>query len=167
MTIRSFALALALTSLASVAYAQDGLHIDDAYMRTSGNMATSGAAFMVIENNTSADDRIVSASSDVAERVELHTHKQDANGVMQMLEVPEGFVIPANGAHALERGGDHVMFLGLKSPLAHGDVVTVTLTFEKAGAMEVQIPVDLERKPMHGAKSGPMNHSGHGMKKTN
>ena len=124
--------------------------IDDAYARTSGRMAKSGAAFMVIANAATTDDRLVAAASDVADRVELHTHIQSDQGVMQMVEVEEGFPIPAGGGHALARGGDHVMFLGLKRPLAHGDVVTVTLSFERAGDMTVEIPVDLERKPMHG-----------------
>ena len=91
-------------------------------------------------------------------KVELHTHKQDANGVMQMMEVEEGFVVPANGMHALKRGGDHIMLMGLKRPLEQGEEITVTLTFEKAGEMEVQIPVDRERKPSH----GNMNHSNDG-----
>jgi copper(I)-binding protein len=69
---------------------------------------------------------------------------------MRMMEVEEGFAIPAGGSHALARGGDHVMFLGLTRSLEHGDTVTVTLTFEQAGDVEVEIPVDLERKPMHG-----------------
>jgi copper(I)-binding protein len=125
----------------------DGITIVDPYARTSAMMSQSGAAFMVIENTGTADDRLVSATSDVAERVELHTHKEDADGVMQMIEVTEGFVIPAGGQHALARGGDHVMFLGLTRPLAQGDVVSVTLTFEKAGDVVVEVPVDLERKP--------------------
>ncbi|MGB8815592.1 MAG: copper chaperone PCu(A)C [Paracoccaceae bacterium] len=139
-TAAALAVAFALPAFA------DGITITDPYARVSAMMAKSGAAFMVIENQTDADDRLISAASDVADRVELHTHKADAAGVMQMVEVPEGFVIPAHGNHALARGGDHVMFLGLKNGLKHGDIVTVTLTFEKAGAVIVEIPVDLERK---------------------
>ena len=163
------ALVFALSAFAAQAQTHDVLQVMDPYARTSGAGATSGAAFMVIENHGTTDDRLVAAASDVAEKVELHTHKQDANGVMQMLHVPEGFVIPAGGSHALARGGDHVMFLGLKTSLAHGDTVAVTLTFEKAGEMQVQVPVDLERKPMHGGgmQGGKMDHSGHGIKKTN
>lgn len=138
-------LAAAAVAFALPAFAE-GVIITDPYARVSAMMAKSGAAFMVIENHTDADDRLVSAASDVAERVELHTHREDANGVMQMLEVPEGFVIPAGGSHALARGSDHVMFLGLTRELKHGDTVTVTLTFEKAGEIVVDIPVDLERK---------------------
>jgi len=143
-----FAAAAAL-SLTMPAFAGD-IMVKDAYARTSTAMSKSGAAFMMLVNQGTEDDRLVSASSDVAKRVELHTHKEDANGVMQMLEVEEGFPVPAGGMHALARGGDHVMFMGLNRSLAQGDIVTVTLTFEKAGAMTVEIPVDLERKPMGG-----------------
>lgn len=150
MSLKSNLLAaMAATAIATSAFAAD-IMVDDAYARASTSMSTSGAAFLVLMNHGDEDDRLVKASSDVAERVELHTHKEDANGVMKMMEVEEGFVIPAGGMHALERGGDHVMFMGLKEPLDHGDVVEVILTFEKAGDVAVEIPVDLERKPDHG-----------------
>lgn len=153
MTLLKSLLAAAAIVCAVPAFAE-GVIITDAYARTSGASAKSGAAFMVIENHADADDRLLSAASDVAARVELHTHKEDANGVMQMLEVPEGFAIPAHGSHALARGGDHVMFLGLTRSLAQGDKVTVTLTFEKAGEMTVEVPVDLERKDAMGGMMG-------------
>ena len=148
-----FAAAAAL-SFAMPAFAGD-IMVEDAYARTSTMMSKSGAAFMVLMNHGDEDDRLVGATSDVAKRVELHTHKEDANGVMQMLKVEEGFPIPAGGMHALARGGDHVMFMGLNRQLEQGDIVTVTLSFEKAGDMTIEVPVDLERKPMHGMK---MNH---------
>ncbi|MDT8856934.1 copper chaperone PCu(A)C [Paracoccaceae bacterium Fryx2] len=156
-------LAAAALAFALPAFAAEDVMIVDPYARVSTMMSASGAAFMVIENRAATDDRLLSAASDVAEKVELHTHVEDANGVMQMIEVPEGFVIPAAGSHALERGGDHVMFLGLKRPLKHGDIVTVTLTFEQAGAVVVEVPVDLERKPGMAAMGmgegmGPMMH---------
>jgi copper(I)-binding protein len=76
----------------------------------------------------------------------LHTHKANADGMMQMLHVPEGFVIPAGAEHALARGGDHVMFMGLNTKPAEGDLVPLTLVFEKAGEMQIMVPVDMNRK---------------------
>lgn len=151
-----FLLAAAALALATPAFAE--MRIADPYARAMGANAVTGAAFMVIENHAAADDRLVSAASEVAERVELHTHKADASGTMKMIHVPEGFAIPANGSHALERGGDHVMLLGLKRPLAQGDTFTVTLTFEKAGEVTVEVPVDLERKAGHGAPAQKHSH---------
>ena len=82
---KSLLAATALTLAAFPAFAE-GIMISDAYARTSGAMAKSGAAFMVIENHAASDDRLISASSDVAQKVELHTHKAGADGVMQMVE---------------------------------------------------------------------------------
>jgi len=149
----------AALSFALPAFA-DGIMIHDAYARASAAMSQSGAAFMEIMNQTDVDDRLIEARSEVAQRVELHTHLEDANGVMRMMEVEEGFAIPAGGSHALARGGDHVMFLGLNQPFEHGDEIEVTLVFEQAGEMTVTIPIDLERNPMIGGSMGHGN--GHG-----
>ncbi len=154
MSIKStlFAAATAV-AFAMPAFAAD-ITVDDPYARASSMMSSSGAAFMIIHNNTDTDDQLVGAASDVAEKVELHTHKEDENGVMRMLHVEEGFAIPAGGTIEMVRGGHHVMFLGLKEEMQQGDVISVTLQFEKAGDVTVEVPVDLERKPMH----GNMNH---------
>jgi len=163
MFLRSTILAAAAAAIALPAFAADTISISDPYARVSTMMSKSGAAFMVIENHAETDDRLVAAASDIAARVELHTHKEDANGVMKMMEVEEGFAIPAGGSHALARGGDHVMFMGLNRSLEHGDVVEVTLTFEQAGDITLEIPVDLERKPMMGGQMQQgMGHGNHG-----
>lgn len=153
----------ALLAFSQGAMAEGSISVSDAYMRASGAMASSGAAFMVIENHGSEDDRLIAVSSDVAERVELHTHQSDANGVMKMVHVEEGFPISAGTDHILARGGDHVMFLGLNRSVAQGDNVTVTLTFEKAGDVVVEVPVDMERKPgQAGMEHGTMGHGAMG-----
>lgn len=140
----------------------DGIMVEDAYARASTPTAKSGAAFMVLMNTSDQDDRLVAAKSDVAARVELHTHREIADGVMKMMEVEEGFAIPAGGTHMLARGGDHVMFMGLNEPFADGDTVAVTLVFEHAGEVAVEIPVDLNRKPTHGGGHGAGHGAGHG-----
>ncbi|MDZ4096396.1 MAG: copper chaperone PCu(A)C [Paracoccaceae bacterium] len=152
---RSFLTAAAIT-FALPAFAHDGVAISDPYAIASSPTAASGAAFMMIENHSKTDDRLLSAASDVAEKVELHTHKQDANGVMQMVHVSEGFVVPAGGHLMLERGGNHVMLMGLRRGLADGDEFSITLTFERAGEIVVDVPVDLKRKP---EAMGDMDHS--------
>lgn len=143
--------------------------IEDAYLRTATPMAKTGAAFMVIHNDGDADDRLIAASADIADVTELHTHKDAGDGVMKMIHVEEGFVIPAGGMHALKRGGDHVMLMGLTEMLEQGGLVTVTLTFETAGEITLDIPVDREpgtgnMGDMNGAAGmddmshGDMNH---------
>lgn len=126
--------------------------ISDAYARSSN--PKTGAAFMVIANPGTADCTLVAAGGDAAERIELHTHRE-VDGVMTMQRDEDGFVVPAGGTHALERGGDHVMFLGLKAPLVDGGVVPLTLDFGPCGTVAVEVPVDNARGP---AAMPPMNH---------
>ncbi|MDH3262619.1 MAG: copper chaperone PCu(A)C [Paracoccaceae bacterium] len=151
--LKPLAAALAV-ALALPAFAQQGLTIAEAYALSSGASAKSGAAFMVISNPGPDDDRLIAARSDAAERVELHTHLIDANGVARMVEVEDGFAILAGATHALQRGGDHIMFLGLTAPFEQGDTIPVTLVFERAGEIIVEVPVALPGQPMPGAGTG-------------
>jgi copper(I)-binding protein len=146
-------------ALASVLPAFAEITIEDAYARSASPMAKSGAAFMMIKNSGEAD-RLIAASSDAAARTELHTHLEGENGVMRMVHVEEGFELPADGMIAMQRGGKHVMLMGLNAPMEQGATVTVTLTFEKAGDVVVEVPVDLERQDHGGINHGHggMNH---------
>ncbi len=152
--------------IAMPAFAHDGVHINNPYARVMGGVGASGAVFFEIENHQDSDDRLLSAASDVADMVQLHTHKEEG-GVMKMVHVPEGFIVPALGFHSLARGGDHVMLMGLKSELKNGDVVDLTLTFEKAGAVAVQAVIDNARKPEaamgHGHDMGAHDMGAHDM----
>jgi copper(I)-binding protein len=139
---------LPFTSLPALAH--DGVHIMDAYARVTG---ASGAIFLTIENHQDDEDRLISATTDVAEMAGLHTHMGGADGVMKMREVTEGFFIPAYGDHALIRGGDHIMLMGLTRALKDGDVIRLILTFERAGVVELDVPVDNARK------TAPVDHS--------
>jgi hypothetical protein len=167
MSFKSLTLAaLAATALAMPAFAESMITVTDPYARVSTPMSKAGGAFMVITNTGDEDDRLIDVTSEISKRTELHTHKDDGNGNMQMLQVKEGFAVPAGGSHGLVRGGDHVMFMGLHKGLNHGDVVSATLVFKKAGEIVVEIPVDLERKVDHGkTKDHKMDHGeGHGHK---
>lgn len=119
--------------------------VTDAYLRTSTSSSKSGAAFMVLKNETGQDDRLIGARSDLDGMIQLHSHTQDANGVMMMGEIEGGVVVPAGESHSFARGGDHLMFMGLSAPLDQGQEVPVTLIFETAGDVVVIFPVDRER----------------------
>jgi periplasmic copper chaperone A len=125
-----------------------GIEINDAYARSSGKMAKAGGVFMMIHNHTGAEDRLLEVRSDAAKMVQLHTHLKDEDGVMKMRHVPDGFDIPAHGMRSLKRGGDHLMFMGLVAPWEHGGAIQLTLVFENAGEMMIEVPIDLERKDM-------------------
>ena len=148
---RLMSAALIAVSLAAPAAAE--MIVEDAYARSSSPKAKAGAAFMILKNTSDTEDRLIAARSDAAKRVELHAHIENSEGVMQMREVEDGFVVPAGGMHTLARGGDHVMFMGLTGSWVDGDSLSVTLVFENAGEMQVEIPIDLQRKPDHSAHS--------------
>lgn len=150
LTAASLAALFALPALAC-----DGFEVHDAYARTSTAMSQTGAAFMVIHNHGETDCHITGARSEIAARTELHTHSEDAQGVMRMIHVEEGFPLPVDGEVILERGGHHVMFMGLNQALAQGDVVEVTFTFADGAEKTVDVTVDLERAATgHGHSHG-------------
>lgn len=150
--------AIAASLFAQSAAAMDGtIMVEDAYAFSASPSAKSGAAFMMLMNHGEEDDRLLSASSGAAQRVELHSSAEDDAGVVRMAPIEDGIDIPAGGSAMLARGGDHVMFMGLNGAFTDGDTVPVTLTFEKAGEITVDIPVDLDRA----AGDGHGDHSGH------
>ncbi|RME14094.1 MAG: copper chaperone PCu(A)C [Alphaproteobacteria bacterium] len=144
----SFKTLLAATTAALIAmpaFAGPQISIENAYARAAGAMAVAGAAFFTIRNTGDEDDRLVAAKSDAAKMVQLHTHIAEGD-VMRMVEVPEGFPVPAGGTHELKRGGDHVMMMGLKAPFVDGESIDLTLVFEKSGPIEISVPVDNARE---------------------
>lgn len=155
-TFRTLA-ATAAIAFAMPAFAGD-IEIVAPYARSASPTAKTGAAFMQIVNHGGAD-RLIDAASPAADLVQLHTHIEGEGGVMKMQHVEEGFDLPEYGTLSLERGGHHVMLMGLTAPLEQGDTVSVTLTFETAGDMTVEVPVDLERQP-------GKHHKKHGGKKS-
>lgn len=97
------------------------------------------AGYMKLENQGKAD-RLLSASSQVSEALELHQHVHD-NGVMRMRKI-DSITLPAKEVIELKPQGLHLMFIRLKKPLAQGERFTVTLHFEKAGDVPVEFIVD-------------------------
>lgn len=130
--------------LGTSAVADSIIEIVDPYARSSGAMAKTGAAFFTIRNSGDTDDVLIGARSEVAARVELHTHIME-DGIAKMRRVEAGFSVEAGSEHALERGADHVMFMGLKAPFVDGQEIALTLVFESGLTLDVLIPVDLER----------------------
>jgi copper(I)-binding protein len=136
----------------------NGIEIHEAYAISSIPGAPTGAAFMIIHNHGGPADRLVGVRSDAAERVELHTHVMDSDGVMRMIHVEEGFELATDGEIILERGGNHIMFLGLVDPLTAGEAVTVTLEFEVSGDLTIEIPIGDMATEGAGMDHGSMDH---------
>lgn len=148
-------LAAALVALIAAPAVAGDIEISDAYARVSGAGGAAGAVFMVIDNHGTTDDRLAGVRSDHAARVELHSHDEDADGVMRMREIAQGIVIPAGGTRTLARGGDHVMLLGLTEPVSDGDVIALTLQFDAAGEVALDVPVDSARAAQHDTDHAP------------
>ena len=155
ISLAAFGAAFGLPALAC-----DGFAAHDPYARTSTMMSTSGAAFMVLHNHGTTNCRVVSVHSDISERAELHAHTFDANGVTRMVHLEEGLLLPAGGEVLLQRGGNHVMFLGLNRPMEEGTEISVTLVFEDGSEATLSVPIDNQRQPMQ-VESGSMGAHTH------
>jgi periplasmic copper chaperone A len=134
--------------------AQAQIHIDKPWARATAPGAKVAGGYMVIRNAGAAGDKLVSASSPAAARVELHVHIND-NGVMKMREVP-GYDVPAKGMFELKPGGAHLMFMDIKRPFKEGEKLPVTLKFEKAGEVGAEFHVG-----RLGASSAPASQHKH------
>ena len=117
-----------------------------------------GGAYVTITNNGSEADRLTGGSAPYATRVEVH-EMGVSDGIMRMRELVDGLMIEPGATVALEPGGPHLMMMGLTDSPKAGTVTSITLTFEKAGDVTLDLPV----API-GAKV-PMAHGqgGHGM----
>ncbi|ATH77303.1 hypothetical protein CLM76_06725 [Vreelandella venusta] len=102
--------------------------------------AGAGGGFVTITNQGNADDTLVSASSPLTERVEIHTMEMDGD-VMRMAQLPGGIEIPAGETVTLAPGGLHLMFMELASPIVEGQAIPVTLEFRHAEPVEITLEV--------------------------
>jgi len=118
---------------------QAQMQIEKPWVRATAPGAQVAGGYLVIRNQGSAADRLVSASSPMAAKVELHVHIND-NGVMKMREV-RGYDVPAKGSFELKPGGAHLMFLDIGRPFKEGEKVPVKLKFEKAGEVGAEFHV--------------------------
>ena len=118
---------------------------------------TNGAAYLAtLANGGARADRLVRASTPVAEHVELHSMAVDAQGVMRMREI-EAIELPPKAALKMRPGsGLHLMLVGLKQPLKEGETFAMTLEFAHAGRVEVKVVVQTPRAPA--ASAGPHLH---------
>lgn len=102
----------------------------------------SGVVYMTLTNSGQQADRLVAGKTTVAKAVELHEHIADANGVYHMQMIEGGFIdLPAGGTVELKSGGIHLMLIHLTHGLEAGTSFTMTLKFQKAGEMTLQVPV--------------------------
>lgn len=121
-------------------YKAGAISVVDPWARASAGMARTGAAYARLVNTGDTEDRLISAASPVAEKVEIHTHIQEGN-VLRMREV-EAIPLPPGTTVTLEPGGYHLMLMGLERRLEKGERVPGTLVFERAGTVAVEFQVE-------------------------
>jgi len=147
LLIASVFAAAALAAVPGVAheFKAGALEIKHPWSRATVPAAKVGGGYFTVVNPTDTPDRLVSATADVAENVEIHRMEMK-DGVMTMRAVEGGLEVPAKGELALQPGGEgagyHLMFMGLKKQLVGGEKIPGTLTFEKAGTVPVEFAVE-------------------------
>lgn len=155
-----FRLLLAIAALCVTASSHAQTHqagdltIDRPFARATVSGQASAAAYITVENKGRSGDRLVSASTPAAKSVELHTMSRDGD-IMRMREVKD-IPVAAGTSVAMKPGdGYHLMLMGLKSPIKTGDKFPMTLTFEKAGKVDISVSVE-----DRGASSSTSGHHG-------
>jgi copper(I)-binding protein len=137
--------ALAAALVIVPAFAHDTFTVGDieisgGFSRATLPNAPVGGGYLTIVNTGTEDDTLIAAASPVAGDVQLHEMKMEGD-VMKMAEMPDGIPVPAGETVTLAPGGLHLMMMGLKQPLAENDSVPVTLTFARAGTVEIVLLV--------------------------
>ena len=141
-------IALAATIVPSTVWAEEGarvaagkLKIEGAWTREPPPGARVGGAYLTITNGGDAPDRLLGGTAAFAERIEIHSMSV-TDGVMRMREIEGGLEIAPDTQEVLEPGGNHVMMMGLTDgALEAGDTVRLRLRFERAGEVEIDLPV--------------------------
>ncbi|MGA2311079.1 MAG: copper chaperone PCu(A)C [Xanthobacteraceae bacterium] len=149
------AFALAAVQLAAVGaeaadYDVGSIHIAQPWARATPKGASSGAGYMTVTNNGTTPDRLSCVSSDAAAKCQIHTMTVEG-GVMKMRPVEGGLEIKPGETIMLKPSSLHVMFVDLKHPLEQGKMVGATLKFEKAGTVDVELPIAAIGAAMPGA----------------
>ena len=140
-------LALSLSNQTHAQTSTNTITVEQAWARASPGGARTGAAYMTLMNSGASADRLLSATTPVADQVQFHKQTED-NGVSRMREV-RNVELPPGGKIIFKPGDMHMMIIGLKQPLKEGQTFPLTLQFEKAGHIDVSVAIE---------KVGAMKH---------
>ena len=154
--------AVAATSLAATgplaahSYTAGDLVIGHPWARETAPGQSAGGGFMTVTNKGAQADRLLSGTSSAAKDVQIHSVNMDG-GVMRLRPLPHGLRVPAGQTVTLKPGGYHIMLLGLKRPLKQGSRIPVTLHFQRAGKVRVELTV----APIGAAAAAGESSQGH------
>lgn len=140
-------------------YQSGNLHIGHPSSRATPPGASNGVAYLTVHNGGEEADRLLSANTPRAERVQLHKNVEE-NGMTTMKHIELPLAIEPGNELKLHPGGYHFMLMGLSTPLKADERVPLTLTFEEAGTVEVELAVEgLDREA--GPSAEKHHHGGH------
>ncbi|HEX2134825.1 MAG TPA: copper chaperone PCu(A)C [Microvirga sp.] len=161
---RILACALLLATAAGARVAEGGtLIVDQPWTRATPGGAPVAGGYAVLRNTGTEPDRLLRISSPLAGRAEIHEMAVN-DGVMTMRPLPRGLEIKPGETIALKPGGHHIMFMDLKAPFRQGERIPVTLEFERAGTIGVELRVEAigAREPTaSGSESGAHHGTAH------
>jgi hypothetical protein len=129
----------ALLSLSTSLVNAQSLQIKDAFARATNPGQSVGGGYLTIDNPNSTADKLISVTFAKATSVQIHEMKMEGDRMM-MRDIGT-LAIPAKSKVELKPGGYHLMLMGLKEPLNDGDTISISLQFEKAGKVDVSMPV--------------------------
>ncbi len=118
-----------------------GIEVTGPWARASLPASADGGGFFTLTNKGTVPDRLIAASSPLAERVEIHFIKVVGDG-LRMREREGGLALPPGTTLTLKPRGYHLLLTGLKAPLEPGSQAPVTLAFENAGKMDIELAVE-------------------------
>jgi copper(I)-binding protein len=152
-------------ALTSMAYAGDfkagAIEIENPWSPSAPNGAKVAGGYLTIVNHGPTPDRLLSATAAIAGKTGIHQMKV-RNGVMEMREVKDGLDVPASGTVKLKPGAYHLMFMDLKRLPKKGESFAGTLTFAKAGTVNVTFDVTGMGGPASGGSMDSMKSMKHG-----
>jgi hypothetical protein len=141
------------TPLQAADYDVGSIHIAQPWARATPKGASAGAGYLTITNKGTAADRLSCVSDDASAQCQIHSMTME-DGVMKMRPVEGGLEVKPGETVTLKPGGFHMMFVGLTHPLEQGKSVGVTLKFDTAGTVKVDLPIAAIGAPAPGAAAG-------------
>ena len=145
---------LATTVTPAQHYEAGNIHILSPWSRALPPTSPNGAVYLTLTNHGAHPDKLLGASAEIAERVEVHSHILE-DGMMKMRRV-DSVILPPHEDVLFAPGGHHIMLIGLKQPLAVGDRFSLLLTFEQTEQALVQVVVQMA--DTQGAGQTPHKH---------
>lgn len=151
--------------LCNATFASDQIMITEnsAWVRATPPGTSTTAIYMTMMNHSNTDISLLEVTSDISERLELHTHKH-VDGMMKMQQV-DSIAITASGQTELKPHAEHIMVFNLEKSLKPGDIVALELTFNNGKKQTLEVPVLKEAPDADKMHSNHAKHAAHKQKK--